>query len=85
VGDDWLAAQFESHRGHLRAVAYRMLAPGRPSAGEPRAPAPRGRLLLVMPSTVENGKIVALDVVAGRERLRDLRLGLPPEADEASA
>ncbi|QMU73091.1 sigma-70 family RNA polymerase sigma factor [Streptacidiphilus sp. P02-A3a] len=24
-GDDWLAARFESHRGHLRAVAYRML------------------------------------------------------------
>ena len=22
---DWLAARFESHRGHLRAVAYRML------------------------------------------------------------
>jgi RNA polymerase sigma-70 factor (ECF subfamily) len=22
---DWLAKQFEGHRGHLRAVAYRML------------------------------------------------------------
>lgn len=24
-GSDWLAEQFETHRGHLRAVAYRML------------------------------------------------------------
>jgi RNA polymerase sigma-70 factor (ECF subfamily) len=24
-GDDWLAQRFEEHRGHLRAVAYRML------------------------------------------------------------
>ena len=23
--DDWLAEQFEAHRPHLRAVAYRML------------------------------------------------------------
>ena len=23
--DQWLAEQFEEHRGHLRAVAYRML------------------------------------------------------------
>jgi RNA polymerase sigma-70 factor (ECF subfamily) len=26
--DKWLAEQFEEHRGHLRAVAYRMLGPG---------------------------------------------------------
>lgn len=25
MSDDWLAGQFESHRGHLRGVAYRML------------------------------------------------------------
>jgi RNA polymerase sigma-70 factor (ECF subfamily) len=27
-GDEWLAAQFEEHRAHLKAVAYRMLGPG---------------------------------------------------------
>jgi RNA polymerase sigma-70 factor (ECF subfamily) len=26
--DEWLAAQFEQHRAHLKAVAYRMLGPG---------------------------------------------------------
>lgn len=28
AGDDWLAQTFESHRGHLRAVAHRMLGSG---------------------------------------------------------
>jgi RNA polymerase sigma-70 factor (ECF subfamily) len=46
--------------------------------------APRGRLLLVLVPTVENGKIVALDVVGGAERLRDLQLGIAPESDETS-
>jgi RNA polymerase sigma factor (sigma-70 family) len=44
--------------------------------------APRGRLLLVLVPTVANGKIVALDVVAGSERLRELRLGVPPETGD---
>ena len=46
--------------------------------------APRGRLLLVLVPTVENGKIVALDVVAGPDRLRELHLGVVPEPGEAS-
>jgi RNA polymerase sigma-70 factor, ECF subfamily len=46
--------------------------------------APRGRLLLVLLPTVENGRIVALDVVAGPERLRGLHLGVLPEPDGAS-
>lgn len=46
--------------------------------------APRGRLLLVLVPTVENGKIVALDVVGGAERLRDVKLGMMPESDESS-
>ena len=46
--------------------------------------APRGRLLLVLLPTVENGRIVALDVVGGVDRLRDLKLGMVPDSDEAS-
>jgi RNA polymerase sigma-70 factor, ECF subfamily len=45
--------------------------------------APRGRLLLVLVPTVENGKIVALDVVGGADRLRAVKLGMVPEADES--
>ncbi len=41
--------------------------------------APRGRLLLVLVPTVRNGTIVALDVVAAPDRLRELRLGVVPE------
>ena len=44
--------------------------------------APRGRLLLVLLPTVENGRI--LDVVGGVDRLRDLKLGMVPDSDEAS-
>jgi RNA polymerase sigma-70 factor (ECF subfamily) len=43
--------------------------------------APRGRLLLVLIPTVENGRIVALDVVGGADRLRDLKLRVVPESD----
>ena len=46
--------------------------------------APQGRLLLVLVPTVANGKIVALDVVAGPDRLRELHLGVAPEPDGAS-
>lgn len=46
--------------------------------------APRGRLLLVLVPTVENGKITALDVVGGADRLRDLKLGVVAESDETS-
>lgn len=46
--------------------------------------APRGRLLLVLLPTVENGRIVALDVVGGVDRLRDLKLGMVPDSDEVS-
>lgn len=46
--------------------------------------APRGRLLLVLIPTVENGRIVALDVVGGPDRLRQLQLGVVLEQDGAS-
>lgn len=46
--------------------------------------APRGRLLLVLVPAVENGRIVALDVVAGPDRLRELHLGVVPEPDGTS-
>lgn len=46
--------------------------------------APRGRLLLVLIPTVENGRIVALDVVGGADRLRELKLGVVPESDGSS-
>lgn len=46
--------------------------------------APRGRLLLVLIPTLENGKIVALDVVGSPDRLQQLQLGVVPEQDVAS-
>jgi RNA polymerase sigma-70 factor (ECF subfamily) len=46
--------------------------------------APRGRLLLVLVPTVASGRIVALDVVAAPDRLRELQLGIAPEPDSAS-
>ena len=46
--------------------------------------APRGRLLLVLVPTLENGRIVALDAVAGADRLRDLKLGVVSESDTHS-
>lgn len=46
--------------------------------------APRGRLLLVLVPTVADGKIVALEVVAGPDRLRELHLGVVAEPDAPS-
>lgn len=43
--------------------------------------APRGRLLLALVPTVVSGRIVALDVVAGPDRLRELQLGVAPDPD----
>lgn len=46
--------------------------------------APQGRLLLVLVPTVENGRIVALDVVGGADRLRAVKLGVVQESDGTS-
>jgi RNA polymerase sigma-70 factor (ECF subfamily) len=46
--------------------------------------APRGHLLLALVPTVASGRIVALDVVAAPDRLRELQLGVAPEPDSVS-
>jgi hypothetical protein len=38
--------------------------------------APRGRLLMVLDFTIEDGKIVAIDAIADPERLRLLNLAM---------
>ena len=43
--------------------------------------APQGRLLLALIPTLASGRIVALDVVAASDRLRELQLGIAPEPD----
>lgn len=70
----WLAGDSKIMRAHLRTVAYRMLgslveADDGPAArsGSPAA-APR----VVFAFTIQSGKVVAIDMLAHPERLRQL-------------
>lgn len=86
---DWLTEQFESNRGHLRAVAYRML--GSRAEAEDAVQEAWLRLSRADTSEVENlaGWLttvvarVSLDMLRSRKSRREKAMGeLPPEAVE---
>ena len=72
-GHDSLAERFETHRTHLRAVAYRMLG-SLSDADDAVVVAPREHPVSVMGFTVTSGRIVAIDVLADPVRLDQLDL-----------
>ena len=74
---DWMAERFEEHRTHLRAVAYRML--GSLAEADDAAGlvwAQRGEPRVVFGFTISGGKIVAIDLLADPERIRQLDLAV---------
>src|SRR5919109_207262 len=82
-GHDWLATRFEDHRGHLRAVAYRML--GSVSEADDAVQEAWLRLSRSDTSGVENlgGWLttvvarVCLDMLRSRKSRREQPLGVP--------
>jgi DNA-directed RNA polymerase specialized sigma24 family protein len=86
---DWLAERFEENRGRLRAVAYRMLGSLSEAddavqeawlrvsrAGTRDVENLGGWLTTVLARTITAGKVVAIDQLAGPERIRQLDLDI---------
>lgn len=69
-----LTERLEAHRGHLRAVAYRMLGSLMESDDAVLSGAAGQYASRARPLTIVDGKIVSIEVLADPDRLRALDL-----------